>query len=386
MWSSFFTGAANQATEMIQKRDKDIQDMIEGQLAQMYKRAVDSKGEREERLTELRELRNALESAGFQGQEVTYLLQNKSAAANAVKLIETRKSRGREVTRAHLDSLLANEMPKISKMGMPEEFITQQTTLQEEPSIVDLEMKRAFNLPGKAPKEAGIASISSKTGMSLDELRKTRLPEAAMQPVSLNYKMFAEPESTTDLKANLRDIIARSEKTDEGIVKFSNESDKKEYDTLTKQLEASVIIKDLFDAEEKKPRSASEIRSIFSAGLREALDPYVYSGVAMVTQTGDVVPITGDPADIAKFRATRNNVIREIATNRNLYDPRTMEVANVEAEDALTPYATIKDGKIVGWKTGGAPIKPRNAPKEGDESTDTNDKKIVFRDGRWVYP
>ena len=128
----------------------------------------------------------------------------------------------------------------------------------------------------------------------------------------------------------------------------------------------------MFDSEEKKPRSASEIRSIFKDSLREALDPYVIGGVAQVTQTGDVVPITGDPADIAKFRASRINVIREIATNRNLYDPRSMEVTNVEAEDALTPYATIKDGKIVGWKTGATGITPSNTdpiaePKNEEE-------------------
>lgn len=353
MWSAFVTGMANQATEMIQKRDKDIQDTIETQLAQMYKRAVTSRGERKERLTELRELRNALESAGFKGQEVTFLLQNKSAAANAIKLIETRKAKGREVTRAHLDSLLAGEMPKISKMGMPEEFITQQTTLEEEPSILDVEMKGAFGLGAGSARQAAEARIGSQTGMTADELRKTRLPKAAMQPVSLNYKMFAEPESTEDIKTSLRDIIARTERTDEGKLDFTNnKEDVKQYDTLVKQLEASVLIDDMFDAEKEKPRTAPAIRAIIKGRLAQALDHYVHEGVAMFTQSGDVVPITGDTKDIARFRQTKLKIVKGIAANRNLYDPRTMEViGGRETEDALSDFATIENGKIVSWDT-----------------------------------
>jgi hypothetical protein len=382
MWSAFLTGAANQATEMIQKRDKDIQDMVETQLAQMYKRAMEAKSEKETRVTELTELRNALESAGFKGQEVTFLLQNKSAATNAIKLIETRKAKGREVTRAHLDSLLAGEMPKISKLGMPEEFITQQTTLEEEPSILDFEMKGAFGLSGASAREAAERRISGQTGMTAAELRRTKLPKAAMQPASLDYSMFAEPESDTDLKDQIRDIIARSDKTEDGIVSFKNETDQKEFDSISKRLAASAIVKAQFDFEEKKPRTASQIRSIFKDSIQAGLSPSVISGVAQVTASGDVVPITGDPNDISKFMQTRNRIIRDVATNRGLIDPRTGEVINQEAEDALTPYANIENGKIIGWKSsvpGAASAKPIKLTDAQIDNitTDVNDRKAL---------
>lgn len=201
MWSAFITGAANKATELIEKRDKDIQDIIESQLTQMYKRATEAQEDKEVRLNELRELKTALESSGFNSQEITHLLKNKTAATTAVKLIEARKLKGGQVTRAHLDSLLKGEMPKISKVSQtPEEFIAAQTTLQEGPTLLGTEMRGAFGLSTEDAQQRAFARVGRQTGMGEEDLRKTKLPLRASEAVSLDYSAFAPEQDFADRK------------------------------------------------------------------------------------------------------------------------------------------------------------------------------------------
>jgi hypothetical protein len=137
--------------------------------------------------------------------------------------------------------------------------------------------------------------------------------------------------------------------------------------SLLKQLQNNAVIKDLFDKDKgdaDKPRTTSAINSVISRSLAVAVDPFVVKGVVrLVPETGDYVPIGGTVEDIAAFQKQKNETIKAQAEAIGIIDKDGKVLGGRNAEDALVPYATIKDGKIVSWKTAGkaAPAAPAAA-------------------------
>jgi hypothetical protein len=115
--------------------------------------------------------------------------------------------------------------------------------------------------------------------------------------------------------------------------------------------------KDKGDAD--KPRTTAAINSVFSRSLAAAVDPFVVKGVVrLVPETGDYVPIGGTVEDIAAFQKQKNETIRAQAEAIGIIDKDGKILGGRNAEDALVPYANIKDGKIVSWKSAGKAAPP----------------------------
>ena len=334
MLAAFVTGFAEQASSMIDKRNKEISDRALSEMESLIEKKAKADEVALKRRGELRKQAAELRAYKIPEQEIVGILENGYASATLEKLKKA------EVGTAGMKKLFTPFNPEDKRLV--EDYIRTATTLTGSAPKAYLDEEGAFGLKTRAGTRVR-ETAARATGVPLEELYKTELPEMGTEPTgTLDLSVLAEPKTTEKLKIKMRDIISRN---------FANEDDEKQFDTLRKQIEAAAIVKGMFAFEEQKPRTTAEINSILQRSLREGLDPYIISGVAQVMQSGDVEPITGDPEDIANFRKSKNSIIREIAINRGLIDPRTNEVINEQAEDALTPYAVIEDGKIVNWKT-----------------------------------
>jgi hypothetical protein len=343
MLAAFVTGFAEQASSMIDERNKEISDRALSEMEALIEKKAKADEAALKRRGELRKQAAELRAYKIPEQEIVGILENGYASATLERLKKA------EVGTAGMKKLFTPFNPEDKRLV--EDYIRTATTLTGSAPKAYLDEEGAFGLKTRAGTRVREAAART-TGVPLEELYKTELPEMGTEPTgTLDLGVLAEPKTTEKLKIKMRDIISRSEKTDQGILNFANEDDEKQFDTLRKQIEAAAIVKGLFSFEEEKPRTTSEINSILQRSLREGLDPYVIGGVAQVMQNGDVEPIIGDPEDIANFRKSKNSIIREIAINRGLLDPRTNKVLNRQAEDALTPYAIIEDGAVVGYKT-----------------------------------
>lgn len=354
MLAAFVTGFAQEASSMIDERNKEIADRALNEMDALLKKKMKADAAAIERRDELR--KQAAELRARSGNRLTEsqivgILEN--GYGNIA--LEQLKEAGTTASDAQIKKLFTPANPDDQRLI--EDYIREATTLTgKAPSRI--EERTAFGLKtqaGEAERQRAVA----EAGIPLEEMYKTELPALGMKETgTLNLSVLAKPETTDRLKTRMRDLIANAEKTDTGIA-FASDDEARQFDAIRKQIEAAAVVKGMFSFEEKKPRTTSEIRSIFRDSLREGLDPYIISGVAQVMPNGDVEPIVGSDIDIAAYRASRNGIIKEIAINRGLIDPRTNEVINEQAEDALTPFAVIEDGKIVNWKT--------TAPRQGGQ-------------------
>ena len=352
MWGAFVTGFAERASIEIEKTNKEISDRVLAEMSSLIKK----KEEAEETAETKRD------TARKQAQALRELSGNKLTDTQIVGIINgtqadsiIKQLQDRQVGPERLKQLFIPADP--NAQADLEQYLSEVGKLTGQ-APVRTEMERgAFGLRSRAGEAARARGLAA-AGMTEEELYQTRMARPEGVEGTLNLSALAESETTEKLKIKMRDIISRN---------FANEDDEKQFDTLRKQIEAAAIVKGMFAFEEQKPRTTSEINSILQRSLREGLDPYIISGVAQVMQSGDVEPITGDPEDIANFRKSKNSIIREIAINRGLLDPRTNKVLNEQAEDALTPYAVIEDGKIVNWKTAapGSTAKPGGGGSAG---------------------
>jgi hypothetical protein len=236
------------------------------------------------------------------------------------------------------------------------------------------EMEGAFGLPTRAGERASKEFLAA-SGMTQEELEATEMPDVPLTQQKFDYSVFKGKEErlkTVEIQEELRDIIARSETDPDGkLLNFADENDAIRFGELQTLAAANAVAAAIVKVpDEDKPETDSTIRTIFKESLVNGLNPFVISGVAQIQANGDITPITGEAEDISNFLATRNNIVRSIAVNRGYIDPRTNKVSTRAAENALTPYAVIEDGKVVNWRTsppgspaGGQQAKPAAAPK-----------------------
>jgi hypothetical protein len=344
MWSAFVTGFAEEASKMIDERNKEISERALAEMESLLKKKVEADEAALTKRNEYREQAKALRSLSgnrLTESQVVGILQS----GQATTVIDNLKKRT-----VGTDKLAKLFVPANADDQKTIESYIEEATKLTGAAPPQIEERTAFGLKTRAG-ESIRQRAAAAAGVPLEELYKTKMADTSADiGGTLDLSVFADPETTDKLKVKMRDIIANTQKTDGGIT-FATPEDEKQFDLLRKQIEAAAVVKGMFAFEEKKPRTTSEIRSIFRDSLREGLDPYIISGVAQVMPNGDVEPIVGSDIDIAAYRSSRNSIIREIAINRGLIDPRTNEVINEQAEDALTPFAVIEDGKIVNWKT-----------------------------------
>jgi hypothetical protein len=129
---------------------------------------------------------------------------------------------------------------------------------------------------------------------------------------------------------------------------------------LFERLQAAVVIENMFDEEGKeKPRTTAQINSVFTQTVRAGIDPFILKGVVRLDQaSGEYTPIVGAKG-ANEFVQFKNSVIREQAISMGILDAAGNISGGRNAEDALRPYANIKDSKVVSWKVGGAPQAPK---------------------------
>jgi hypothetical protein len=141
---------------------------------------------------------------------------------------------------------------------------------------------------------------------------------------------------------------------------------------LLAKLRADAVIKDMFKedkGEDGKPRTTAAINSVMDKSLRAGLDPFVIKGVVRFdSNVNDYVPITGDADAIKNFMDHKNKLIQDQARELGILDKDNNIIGGRNASDALLPYANIKDGKVVSWKSVTAPEKPKE-PKDKTSET-----------------
>ncbi len=374
---AFIAGASEGAASSIDKRNKEIRQAALREFDQLQKQA----GEQEEKLRtkrdELKATADVLSSyrgsknAGFTQAQVVGLLQNPSVAKEVVRKIKENEDR--------LDKIDFSTIYEISKGKTDvsiDDYINKATSIAvptvEAPQKV---VRGAFGLESPAFAQAQ-AEFEKASGKSLKEIRAfAKGPEGVSEEEKiqgvLNFSQFKKPETLANITGELRDLIANGEDLNSEKAK-----------PLLNKLAANAVIEAKFGEKEgDKPRTAAQINSVFSRSLAVSVDPFVVKGVVrLVPETGDYVPIGGSVEDIAAFQKQKNDTIKAQAEAIGILDKTGKVIGGRNAEDALVPYANIKDGKVVSWKTA-APTPPAAAPaKPATTENKEPAKSVVFKD------
>ena len=276
MWSAFVTGFATKATELIEERDKEIQDNLKVQLSEMYKSRQKALQTSETRRDELKKTASQLRGYGLpdaaiseiitsgDSDTITELLQKEAVAGtlSSEKITKFLGERSGQQPSEALDSI-------IKRLSTPVKSTTRMPIAKE--------MEGAFGLPTRAGERATKEFLAT-TGMSQAELEATEMPEVPLTATPFDFSVFAEDEKSKgviDLENKLSDIaqgmegkttaekMANAVKTDEG-----------------KKLQAQIAGRVFLEAQRKaktekdetlKPRSAEQIRKLVNTRLKKRL-------------------------------------------------------------------------------------------------------------------
>lgn len=340
MWSAFITGAATQASKLIEEEDERIKKKLDIKLKDMYDAAEDTKRRATSRKDELESSARELMSLGVPEASVAQMLQNvgPEGTKNVLTILKKQAEKG-IISKEKLAQLTAG-VPAAT--GTLQDIISTQTTPTAK-AVSAPEMRGAFGLPSRM---AGEFAEQAST-------IRTELPSIKPTAAAVDLSAFAEPEAIGDIQNRLRDAIANGEP-------LTSPANAK----MLKQLEAAVLIKETVEGDESlKPRSTSQINTVIDKTLRAGLEPFVLKGIVRFdTASNEYVPITGNRAALKQFFDHKNTIIRNQAEALGIIkDGRAIDR---NARDALLPYANIdKDGKIASWKTVEAPAAPPPAPE-----------------------
>jgi hypothetical protein len=365
--SAFFGGFAEGAATQVEKKNKEIRDSTNAEMERLYRTAEKNKESAQTKREELKSIASelttyrGLNDAGFTDQQIMGLLQ--SGAAKTV-LTELRSKKD------NLGSVDFNSLVKVATEPTDrkiEDVIAEMTTLPKGeplPADTDRTTRTAFGLRTNIAAETE-DRFGKIAGMSPQDLRAAAggLKETGItKDVSLDLSQFKDPDTVARVQAQLRDRIAG------GDTDLNSEKNK----PLMAKLRANAIIEGAMGGgEEGKPRTASQISSVFTASLRAGMDPYIINKQARVDpETGDIVPTGVDDAAIKGFMDHKNKIIEGQARAMGLIDKDNNIRGGRNAMDALLPYAEIEDGKIKNWRT--ATIKASPAPGQEGSAAPAN--------------
>lgn len=361
--AGFSTGAA----ESIESRNKQIRNGATKELDQLVQEAAaKEKGMRTQRdaLTEqanqLASFANA-QGVGFTKTQILGLIQQPATAKTVIEELKNKKDL-RDVDFANIF--------KVTKPGTemdPEEYTRRKTSIP-----VDQTAGKAtpvvrgafgFESSGVAQAEKEFQAVSGRTAAEVRNIARGNVEMGdAFKPTvgTIDLSQFGNPESLSNVQNKLRDLIAAGEDL---------KSDKAK--PLLAKLRADAVIKDMFKedkGDEGKPRTTAAINSVMDKSLRAGLDPFVIKGVVRFDPTvNDYIPVTGDADAIKNFMDHKNKLIQDQAKALGILDKDNNIIGGRNASDALIPYANIKDGKVVSFKSVVAPVTetPAAAPKVG---------------------
>lgn len=350
--AGFSTGAA----ESIESRNKQIRNGATRQLDELVQEATAKEKKLLTQRDTLTEQANQLASfrgannVGLTKTQILGLIQKPEIAKSLIEELKNKKD---------LSDVDFSTVFKVEKPGteMPvEDFIRRSTSIPREPGVRKATpvVRGAFGFesPGVAQAEK---EFEATTGRSAAEIRAIASGRIDMgedfKPTegTIDFRQFGNPESLANVQNRLRDLIAGGED-------LKSEKAK----PLLAKLRADSVIKDMFDKEgpgaDSKPRSTAAINSVIDKSLRAGLDPFVVKGVVRFDPAlNDYVPVTGDVDSIKNFMDHKNKLIQDQARALGIIDKDNNIVGGRNAADALLPYANIKDGKVVSFKSVGAP-------------------------------
>lgn len=194
MWSAFVTGFATKATELIEERDKEIQDTIKVQLSEMFKSRQKALQASETRNDTLRKTASQLRGYGLpdaaigeiitsgDSETITELLQKEAIAGTLTPEKVTKflgERSGKQPSEA-LDTI-------IKRFSTPVKSTTRMPLAKE--------MKGAFGLPTRAA-DRTVAETVASTGMTLEELQATEMPEIPLTAQKFDFSVLSDGEST----------------------------------------------------------------------------------------------------------------------------------------------------------------------------------------------
>jgi hypothetical protein len=183
-WSSFITGAATKATELITERDKEIQKKIDEQLSMMEEEAKATKKKGQTRRDSLKSAANQLVSFGMNPDQVAAFISGADPATleASIKLLQSQATKAGGVT-PQMTEQMVRSLPKAD--GTPEQVIERLSTPVAGAAPQFGEMRGAFGLPSRTAKEAQ----ERAAGMA------TELPEMPSAAGPLDLSVFATPKS-----------------------------------------------------------------------------------------------------------------------------------------------------------------------------------------------
>ena len=387
MLGAFLTGFVGGVAKQIEEDDRIARDEMNARVQQRMKEKALADAKAQEMREELKEKAKTLRSIYSNASEAELIgVLNSGLADTFIKNGIEAQARTKTVASLQQTQAALGEAPAtmttMAKRGQPlfkveegaempyktvEEYIKARTTLAKPAGATMGEPAdtTSFGLGLTGPAREKRAALA-RAGMTEDQLLATKLPETAEIPGTVNLDIFKEeegPESTTAIKAKLRDKLAG---------KGSMEDALKDPETkgLFERLQAAVVIENMFDEEGggEKPRTTAQINSVFKETVRAGIDPFILKGVVRLDQaSGDYVPIIGSKG-ANEFVSFKNSVIKEQAFNMGILDQEGNILGGRNAADALRPYANIKDGKVVSWKTGAASAPSAPAPAKAPGS------------------
>jgi hypothetical protein len=367
---AFSAGFLKSAGENVKERNKEVRDAAIKEFERLQKEAMEQNEKIQTKRDELKSTASVLASykgknnSGFTQGQVISLLQNPAVAKRVQSELEKYSGNLDQIDFAKLYQVSRGQDENEDVEG----FIKRYTTLPSAPEAPEAPegpladeqraaTRGAFGLPSRAYEQAQ-TDFERATGRRVADVRAQaqgapRMPEAPVGRV--DFGQLRKPETNQNIRDRLRDNIANGED-----LKSPNNKE------LLSKLSAASQIKSQFgDEDSDKPRTAAQIRQVFQDSMRVGVDPFILKGVVRYDERAqDYVPITGNPEDIKQFMQHKNEVVRNQAVSMGILDRKGNILGGRNAEDALLPYANIKNGKIVSWKEGqtseseGAPTTP----------------------------
>lgn len=392
---AFVAGASEGAAESIEKRNNEIRKNAMAELEARRKEAEEKDDRLRTKRDELTSTAQALsdyrdgKGVALTETQITALLMQPVRAKQILKTLETEKD-------------LSNvDFSKIFKVGAkpedvpkPMDYIRRTTSIpmglpESQPTPV---VRGAFGLesPAYGQAQAQFEQISGKSAREVKAKALGSPEEITAVPLEIDLSQFKKPESIEMVQNRLAENIAKGGS-------YSDPDNQR----LLARLKANTAIKEMIgEGEAGKPRTADQVNRIFDKSLRIGLEPFITGKVVRFDpESNTYIPITGDVDSINSFMKQRNDIVESRAREMGILDKDNNIIGGRNSEDALLPYAQIKDGKLVSWRSAttvvtpgtnapAAPAKPASAPAAGPAAQKVVDKPIptpanAIVDGAW---
>jgi hypothetical protein len=383
MWSAFVTGFATKATELIEDRDKEIQDTIKIQLNEMYKSRQKALQTAETKRDELRQTASQLRGLGVPDAAISQIISSGDADKITELIRKEAETSGPDAVNRKVRAFMKGEptpLPesldeRINKMTAP--------TARADRAPLVSQTQGAFGLPSRAGQRT-VSEFLASTGMTQEELERTEVPEMPLLATSFDYSVFGKEEKSKgviELENKLADIAADME---------GNTPEEKMRNAVAteegKQLQAQIAGRVFLEAQRKaraeqdpnlRARSTDQIRKLVTTRLQEEVAPLQFKEITFDPTTQDFVVTIPGSEEAKRFLTMRRSVVQDVFTNAGLL--RNGKLIDRNAADAISPYAVVDYDNLTiqSWRpvAGSAPAagtptpgQPRGGPIEGFEA------------------